>query len=50
MQELKHILANLDYGGDVTQVQRDLVEFHRELVSLLRYGVLNFQGIFFTLL
>ncbi|KAM7480354.1 hypothetical protein LguiA_028567 [Lonicera macranthoides] len=45
LQELKHILANLDDGGDVTQVQRDLVDFHRELVLLFRYGVLNFQAL-----
>ena len=48
MQELKERVANLESIGDRTQVKLDILEFHREMVLLLQYSVLNFAGKFFS--
>ncbi|GFY96968.1 SPX domain-containing protein 1 [Actinidia rufa] len=43
-KELKERVANLESIGDRTQVKLDILEFHREMVLLLQYSVLNFAG------
>ncbi|KAM0004957.1 putative SPX domain-containing protein [Helianthus debilis subsp. tardiflorus] len=45
LQELKREVADLDSGEDATQVMVDLLQFHNQLVLLLRYYELNFDGI-----
>ncbi|PSS17859.1 SPX domain-containing protein [Actinidia chinensis var. chinensis] len=44
-KELKERVANLESIGDRTQVKLDILEFHREMVLLLQYSVLNFAGL-----
>ncbi|MFS7971098.1 putative SPX domain-containing protein [Helianthus anomalus] len=44
LQELKREVADLDSGEDATQVTVDLLQFHNQLVLLLRYYELNFDG------
>ena len=50
MQELKERVVNLESSGDRTRVKLDMLEFHREVVLLLHYRVLNFAGKFFSLI
>ncbi|KAA8541907.1 hypothetical protein F0562_023059 [Nyssa sinensis] len=44
MKELKNRVASMDCDGDTTQLKMDILNFHREMVSLLHYSVLNFAG------
>ncbi|XP_035833889.1 SPX domain-containing protein 2-like [Helianthus annuus] len=44
LQELKREVADLDSGEEATQVTVDLLQFHNQLVLLLRYYELNFDG------
>ncbi|KAJ0755413.1 putative SPX domain-containing protein [Helianthus annuus] len=48
LQELKREVADLDSGEDATQVTVDLLQFHNQLVLLLRYYELNFDGIHYS--
>ncbi|KAK3016689.1 hypothetical protein RJ639_007094 [Escallonia herrerae] len=46
LKELRDEVAILEgSGGNATQVIRDLLDFYREMVLLLRYGVLNLEGL-----
>uniref|UniRef100_A0A5B7BJU0 Putative SPX domain-containing protein 1 n=1 Tax=Davidia involucrata TaxID=16924 RepID=A0A5B7BJU0_DAVIN len=45
MKELKDRVANVECSGDMMQVSKDILDFHREIVLLLHYSVLNFTGL-----
>nr|XP_043616389.1 SPX domain-containing protein 2-like [Erigeron canadensis] len=49
LQELKEEAADLFSDEDATDLIRDLQQFHKELVLLLNYNVLNCDGMPFFL-
>ncbi|KAJ9692660.1 hypothetical protein PVL29_011644 [Vitis rotundifolia] len=44
VKELQEMVANLDVDGDILEVQMHILDFHREMVSLLHYSLTNFTG------
>ncbi|XAR67771.1 hypothetical protein NMG60_11002664 [Bertholletia excelsa] len=44
IKEMKDRVARPESSGELTQIKLDLLDFHGEMVSLLRYSVLNFTG------
>ncbi|KAK9281981.1 hypothetical protein L1049_004891 [Liquidambar formosana] len=45
LKEFQNRVANLDNAGERLQVQRDILNFHGEMVLLLHYCVLNITGL-----
>ena len=50
VQELQEMAAKLDDDAERLVVQKNILDFHAEMVLLLHYSVLNLTGAFFFLL
>ncbi|XP_038714058.1 SPX domain-containing protein 2-like [Tripterygium wilfordii] len=45
MKELRIRVASINCGEEKLKLQKEILEFHAEMVSLLQYSVLNFTGL-----
>lgn len=46
LQELQNREANLNCSDELLNLQKDILDFHNEMVLLLHYSVLNSTGTF----
>lgn len=46
LQELQDMEANLSCRKEMLNLQKDILDFHAEMVLLLHYSVLNSTGTF----